>query len=34
MRALSPGGRVDLKTPFPSADAPALIDTLGLNIKK
>jgi len=34
LRALSPAGRVDLMTPFPSADAPALIDTLGLNIKK
>ena len=34
MRALSPGGRVDLKTPFPDAAAPALIETLGLNIKK
>ena len=34
MRALSPAGRVDLKTPFPSVDDPPLIDRLALNIKK
>jgi 2-methylcitrate dehydratase PrpD len=34
LSALSPAGRVDLKTPFPTPTDPPLIQRLGLNIKK